>query len=45
MANASRDELDAYIAEAKIRTLFHDGLLRVREGLTTIEEIARAVKS
>jgi type IV pilus assembly protein PilB len=45
MGNASRDELDEYIAGAEIKTLFDDGLLHVREGFTTIEEISRVVKS
>lgn len=45
MTNPSRDELDAYIEKQQINTLFSDGLNRVREGITTIEEVTRVVNS
>jgi len=45
MSNASRDELNQHILEADIETLFHDGLGRVRQGQTTIEEISRVISS
>jgi type IV pilus assembly protein PilB len=45
MTNASRDELNAYLDESDIKTLFHDGMGRVREGATTIEEISRVISS
>ncbi|MGH1537498.1 MAG: ATPase, T2SS/T4P/T4SS family [Gammaproteobacteria bacterium] len=45
MTNPSRDELDAYIGKQQIKTLFSDGLDRVREGVTTIEEVTRVVNS
>lgn len=45
MTNPSRDELDAYIKQQDIKTLFSDGLNRVREGVTTIEEVTRVVNS
>lgn len=43
ITNPSRDQLDAYIEEQRIKTLFADGLKRVREGVTTIEEVTRVV--
>ena len=43
MTNPSRDELDAYIEKQKIKTLYSDGLNRVLEGVTTIEEVSRVV--
>ncbi|MGI9341411.1 MAG: ATPase, T2SS/T4P/T4SS family [Gammaproteobacteria bacterium] len=45
MTNASRDELNAYLENSDIKTLFHDGMGRVREGATTIEEISRVISS
>jgi type IV pilus assembly protein PilB len=45
MTNASRDELREYLMAAEIQTLFKDGLGRVREGRTTIEEISRVTLS
>ena len=45
ITNPSRDELDAYIEKQNIKTLFSDGLDRVREGVTTIEEVTRVVNS
>ncbi|MFK7816840.1 MAG: ATPase, T2SS/T4P/T4SS family [Gammaproteobacteria bacterium] len=43
ITNPSRDQLDAYIEGQRIKTLFADGLKRVREGVTTIEEVTRVV--
>ncbi len=43
MKNPSREELDAYVEKQQIKTLFSDGLNRVREGVTTIEEVTRVV--
>ena len=45
MTNASRDELTEYLYQADVATLFQDGLGRVREGQTTIEEISRVISS
>jgi type IV pilus assembly protein PilB len=43
MSDASRDELNGYLTGARIKTLHHDGMGRVREGQTTIEEISRVI--
>ncbi len=43
--NPSRDDLNNYIATRKVKTLFSDGLDRVLEGVTTIEEVSRVVNS
>lgn len=43
MTNPSRDELNKFIQKANIETLFDDGMGRVREGTTTIEEIQRII--
>ncbi|MBL3591507.1 MAG: hypothetical protein JMN24_17240 [gamma proteobacterium endosymbiont of Lamellibrachia anaximandri] len=43
ITNPSRDQLTEFMHEHKIRTLFDDGLGRVLEGKTTIEEISRVV--
>ena len=43
MSNPGREELAEYIERRKMRTLFDDGLERVRKGLTTIEEISRVI--
>ena len=45
IANASRDELTEYLENHQVKLLFDDGLRRVREGRTTIEEIWRVVNS
>ncbi|MBT8113505.1 MAG: Flp pilus assembly complex ATPase component TadA [Gammaproteobacteria bacterium] len=45
ITNPSRDELDNYIEKNHIQTLFSDGLNRVREGVTTIEEVTRVVNT
>ena len=39
----SRDELAAYFKNAGTRSLFEDGLQRVLEGRTTLEEVSRVV--
>jgi type IV pilus assembly protein PilB len=41
--NPSRDDLTAYLQQRKLKTLFDDGLARVRDGITTIEEVSRVV--
>ncbi len=41
ITNPSRDELVDYLHSKGIQTLFDDGLSRVKQGLTTIEEIER----
>ena len=43
--SASRDELAAFCKRTGRPTLFDDGLQRVLEGRTTLEEVARAVNS
>ena len=43
--NPSREELTAFCKRAGHATLFDDGLRRVVEGRTTLEEVARAVHS
>lgn len=45
VSNPSRDELNAYLHERDIKTLFDDGLDRVLKGITTIEETARVVNT
>ncbi len=45
IANASRDELTDYLESHHVKLLFDDGIDRVREGKTTIEEIWRVVNS
>lgn len=45
ISNPSRDQLTAYLDNKQIRLLFNDGLDRVLEGKTTIEEIARTINS
>ena len=39
LTSAGRDELAAYVRDAGIRTLFDDGVERVLEGTTTLEEV------
>jgi type IV pilus assembly protein PilB len=41
ITSPGRDELRAYIAEAGVRTLFDDGIERVLDGVTTLEEVLR----
>ena len=43
ITNPSRDRLDEYIREHDVKTMFSDGLGRVRAGRTTIEEITRVI--
>jgi type IV pilus assembly protein PilB len=45
MRNSSRDELRQYLADIEVETLFRDGMGRVREGKTTVEEISRVITS
>ena len=45
VANASRDELTGYMKDHDIKLLFDDGMDRVRDGKTTIEEIWRVINS
>ena len=45
IANASRDELTEYLGSHDVKLLFDDGIDRVLEGATTIEEIWRVVNS
>ena len=44
MSNPSREQLNAFVKESKFRTLYDDGMARVKAGMTTIEEIGRMVK-
>ena len=41
ISNPSQDELTEYLSTRKIKTLFDDGMDRVKQGLTTIEEVER----
>ncbi len=45
ISNPSRDNLTDYLNSHKIKLLFDDGLDRVLEGKTTIEEISRVINS
>ncbi len=45
VANASRDDLTGYMERHNIKMLFDDGMDRVLDGRTTIEEIWRVVNS
>lgn len=45
IANPSRDQLTDYVKKRGMATLFDDGLLRVRAGQTTIEEVSRVINS
>ncbi len=45
VSNPSRDQLTEYMDSHEVKTLFHDGLDRVREGQTTIEEVSRVITS
>jgi type IV pilus assembly protein PilB len=45
IANASRDDLTDYLNKHEVKLLFDDGIDRVREGKTTIEEIWRVVNN
>ncbi|PLY15043.1 MAG: type II secretion system protein GspE [Sedimenticola sp.] len=43
ISNPSRDQLTQYMQEAGIKTLYSDGLGRVLEGRTSLEEVHRVV--
>ncbi len=43
MKGPSKDELQAFVKAAGCKTLFEDGLQRVIEGRTTLEEVARVI--
>ena len=45
ISSPSRDELTDYLQARNVRGLFDDGLDRVLSGLTTIEEVARAIST
>jgi len=45
IANASRDALTDYMRQHNVKQLFDDGIDRVLEGKTTVEEIWRVVNS
>ena len=45
VSNPSRSELDAYMEEHQLKSLLDDGIGRVLEGQTTIEEALRVVNS
>ena len=45
ISNPSRDQLSNYMQEQKVRSLFDDGLDRVVEGKTTLEEVSRVISS
>ena len=44
-SNPTREQLEAYEQRTGHLSLFDDGLVRVREGKTTIEELSRVVNS
>ncbi len=41
--NPSRDDLNAYLSQSEIVTMYQDGIARVREGKTTMEEVKRII--
>ncbi len=43
ISNPSRDQLAKYMSDSGVATLMQSGLKSVREGLTTIEEVTRAI--
>ena len=43
MNNPTRDDLARHMAATGVRTLFHDGLDKARQGVTTVEEVSRVV--
>ena len=45
ISSPGRDELTDYLEAHDVRTLFQDGLDRVLDGRTTIEEVARAIST
>ena len=45
ISNPSRDQLVEYLESQKVESLFADGLKRVKEQLTTPEEVSRVINS
>jgi type IV pilus assembly protein PilB len=45
ISNPGRDALTAFLKDRKMKTLFDEGMERVRQGLTTIEEVTRVISS
>ena len=45
ISNPGRDELTAFLKGRKVKTLFEEGMTRVRAGDTTIEEVTRVISS
>ena len=45
LSSPNRDELTAYLHEHGVKNLFGDGLGRVLEGKTTIEEVSRVIST
>ncbi len=43
ISNPGKDELANYLDKRGFRSLFHDGLLRAQEQVTTIEEVSRVI--
>ena len=43
MSNPGRDDLTAFLEKRGVVSLFDDGMERVIEGRTTIEEVARSI--
>jgi type IV pilus assembly protein PilB len=43
MSNPGRDDLTAFMQDQGMVSLFHDGLERVLEGRTTIDEVSRSI--
>jgi type IV pilus assembly protein PilB len=41
--NASYDELEQHLKQCGFKTMLYDGLLKAREGMTTVEEVLKAV--
>jgi type IV pilus assembly protein PilB len=41
--NASYDELEQHLKQGGFKTMLYDGLLKAREGMTTVEEVLKAV--
>ncbi len=44
ISNPSRDVLNEYLVEHKVKTLYLDGLQRVLDGKTTLEELSRVTE-
>jgi type II secretory ATPase GspE/PulE/Tfp pilus assembly ATPase PilB-like protein len=45
ITNPTKEELQAFVRAAGHQTLFGDGLKRVVEGRTTLEEITRVINT